>query len=359
MKKLIIFIPFLILFSCGQESNEGQIIPPLNFKVDELALANFLNEEIDHDPSAKNYFLRARFFFQKNKLLESLADINSAIQIDNTEPKYFLLRARVNFGLKKISAALRDAENAELQQLANPELYTFLTELYISKKQYSRALTEINKCLEISPFQYSAWLYKGVITLKNGDTTAGIELIKTSMKYGSSSNSYYQLGKVYNKLHDYKTARQYINEGLKIDSTEANLIYELAENYRLTGKTDTSKYFYYKSVKRDPELFKAYYEIGKIYFAEKNYPEALANFEKIKNKNTTFPGLDALMAYAYESSEKYQRALDQYLEVINNDLIKNGDTTNYNAIDSYWRLKKLVDALRYQSKLDSLRLIGQ
>ncbi len=359
LKKIVFLLLFPLLIACESKKDNKQLIPPLYKEPNSNVLLNSLNEEIDHNPTAQNLYIRARIFYKKNKLLESLNDINSSIKIDNTEPKYFLLRAKINYGLKKNAAALRDAENAELQQLRNPDLYTFLTELYISKKQYKKALEEVNKCLDIAPYQSSAWLWKGVTTLKIGDTVKGIDFIKKSLIYEPGTNSFYQLGKVYNKLGDFTLAQKYIFDGLKLDSLEANLIFELAENFRLAEKPDTSKYYYLKSVKQNPELYKANFEIGRLFFNEKNYETALVYFEKIQNKSVEFPQLNELMALCYDFTGKYGKAYDEYTEVINNDLIRNGDTTNYKAIERHLQLKRLLDALRYQMKLDSLRLSSQ
>jgi len=359
LKRIIFLFLIPLFFACESKTDNKQLIPPLSKEPDFNVLLATLNEEIDNNPTGQNFYLRARLLFKKNQLLESLNDINSSIKIDNTEPKYFLLRAKINYGLKKNTAALRDAENAELQQLRNPDLYTFLTELYISKKQYKKALEEVNKCLDISPYQSSAWLWKGVTTLKIGDTVKGLDFIKKSLLYGPSTNSFYQLGKVYNKLGDFTQAQKYIYDGLKMDSLEANIIYELAENYRLSGKPDTSKYYYLKAIKQNPELYKANFEIGKLFFNEKKYDIALIYFEKIQNKSLEFPQLNELMALSYDYTGKYGKAYDEYTEVINNDLINNGDTTNYKAIERHWQLKRFLDALRYQMKLDSIRLSTQ
>ena len=350
---------WLLVSACGGSRKSAESIPPVPDSVNHQAVLAALDEAIEYNGSAGNYYQRARVRLSTKALPQALSDIERAIEKDNSQPKYYLLRAEIRATARQTDLALADAEQAKTLQLQNPELYTLLGELYFQKKQLSAATQHLDKALDLAPFNAQAWFWKGKTALAAFDTTHALTFFQTTLQHQPAyTEAYAQLSLIYNGLYDFTKAREYVLAGLKQHPDNPRLHYQLAETCRLTvrnlsqiSRIDSAKTHYLFAAAHDPALFKGYYETGVLCFLQKDYPNALSYFEKVKDKRRELPfGYEELLATCYDFTGAWEQALNQYAIVVSQDILNR----NPKALERYQQIKNYLAAQKYRVYLDSM-----
>lgn len=109
---------------------------------------------------------------------------------------------------------------------------------------------------------------------------------------------------------DYDAAYDLLNHCLAIDSTIANVYYELGNFYNIIAQKDKAAGYYAKSIALDSGNF--YYEMayGTICLEQKKYEEAIEHFEKLVKKSPDNTELYIYLSQAYRLSDKLPQAIN-------------------------------------------------
>lgn len=109
---------------------------------------------------------------------------------------------------------------------------------------------------------------------------------------------------------DYDAAYDLLNHCLAIDSTIANVYYELGNFYNIIAQKDKAARYYAKSIALDSGNF--YYEMayGTICLEQKKYEEAIEHFEKLVKKSPDNTELYIYLSQAYRLSDKLPQAIN-------------------------------------------------
>lgn len=109
---------------------------------------------------------------------------------------------------------------------------------------------------------------------------------------------------------DYDAAYDLLNHCLAIDSTIANVYYELGNFYNIIAQKDKAAGYYAKSIALDSGNF--YYEMayGTICLEQKKYEEAIDHFEKLVKKSPDNTELYIYLSQAYRLSDKLPQAIN-------------------------------------------------
>lgn len=89
---------------------------------------------------------------------------------------------------------------------------------------------------------------------------------------------------------------------------------------------ETAKKLYHQIVSLDPQSSKAYYSLGYIYSAEKNYSEAVTNFLEYLKYNPSDADVMCSLAWAYDGISDTQSAIDYFEKSL---AIKPGDAARW------------------------------
>ena len=131
----------------------------------------------------------------------------------------------------------------------------------------------------------------------------------------ASSELHYKLGKAYYKNRQFVEALKEYKETIRLDSTNAVVIFEIADIlYRSKPPyyRDAANYFkLYAALKTTPEAFEKYAKA--LYLSKtREYKEAVAVLEKATQLNPTVYDLKPMLAQELYMAEEYKKSLDVY-----------------------------------------------
>lgn len=108
---------------------------------------------------------------------------------------------------------------------------------------------------------------------------------------------------------DYDTAYDLLNHCLAIDSTIANVHYELGNYYNVLEQKNKAAEYYGKAIALDEDNF--YYEMayGTICLEQKKYTEAIEHYEKLVKKSPDNTDLYLYLSEAYRLSNNLPQAI--------------------------------------------------
>jgi len=212
--------------------------------------------------------------------------------------------------------------------------------LYKGKSQYSlgkyqEAILTYNRYHELNPSDKDVFALIGMCYLKMGDLLRAEEMGKETLKYNQSVNAYNLLGNVASAREEYKTAAEYFNKAVLLDSKNytahlslASTLFTIGNYTRCIEAVNYSLLFF----PNDRELLyiKAHSltSQGKSEQAIKVYEDILAN-----NPSNDFVTMTYL-AKEYELLQNYQKAKEYA------DMAKA-------VYPDYSLLKYLIDKLDY------------
>lgn len=150
------------------------------------------------------------------------------------------------------------------------------------------------KCIELQPDSF--YVYRDLMDLYfYTDNFEKAENLYKTIRESFSSDSLLNtlsssLAEAYSKSKDYGRAIQFYEKMLKSDTTDMFIRYQIASTYELMKDYDSAIISYNNLIKRDSEYIRAYIQLGKIYYENKNNEKEAKKylnkaFEKSLNEN--------------------------------------------------------------------------
>lgn len=200
--------------------------------------------------TAQNYIAAANTYKQINMLNTALKYYSEAMKLDPTNSDiyyniglaYFELNSPQSAKANLIKSINLDSENVKAKNLLAFVNQTIVTkilnksyELY-EKKDYISAYEELDKGIKEYPNNSQLHYYRALIYIAmNRNAAAIIDLQKAIELDGAHYMAYYQLGQVYEKINDERSALVAYEKFLSIEPDEAQLVSEIQKKVVALG----------------------------------------------------------------------------------------------------------------------------
>jgi tetratricopeptide (TPR) repeat protein len=133
----------------------------------------------------------------------------------------------------------------------------------IGKSEYSEALRELNKALEIDPNHFQALSSKGYVLMETGSYKDAIETFLEAKKINpNDEGSYINLGVTYNNLQKFSEAIPYLEKALKINPNNVYALMAISISTGNLGDHDQARKYSEKIVEIDPMNDMAWSNMG-------------------------------------------------------------------------------------------------
>ena len=199
----------------------------------------------------------------------------------------------------------------------------------------------------------------GTMNEMKGNYAEAILDFQEALQYDSSAGVYFALGKNYFRLNKLALAKKNAEQAVKLDSTNKEYYFLLADIYSYSRNFDKAQKIYEHIIKLDSTDVQAYYNLGRLYQANKPL-KALEVYKKLLK--LTGPEWNVLLKIA-ELNERLGK-IDETIKTVEELLKINPSDLNlqkilidaYNKHGDYEKSFKMLDeALRLFP--DDLRLI--
>lgn len=258
---------------------------------------------------------------------KAVSNYNEASRLDPKSAKAYIKEGKLYLKARNYEAALKCYEKGIA---ANPDYspaYREKGELFAKSRQYTKAIESYKKYMELSDndddtkFRYASFLfmtqdYKGSKAIidelyakgfKNtngfrllgyanyelGDSLAALSNLEQflnqtdSAKYIPTDYSYY--GKTLIKTGDKAKGFQMLEKAYAVDSSNNDLLLDLAETANKLKDYPKTIYYYEKAAKKFKPRFNDLYNLGRAYYSEKKYVEADTTFGAIIANYPKYP----------------------------------------------------------------------
>jgi len=304
MKNLIYTTAFAFLASAGFAQTLQELVTKTDNENFEVAAAGY-RTLITKDPSkGEYYFYYGENFFKRGDIDSANIFYSKGVETNATNPlnyvglgKVLLSQGKIPEAKKKFydAAAIGANKNAEaLRRIAEAWLVT-------DTKNADEAIVLANNAIKIEPKNPENYILLGDALLEKNpsDGSAPVKSYQQATTLNpKNTKGILREGKLYQRGRNYQLALDYYKKAMGIDPTYAPAYREIAELYTLAGQPSKSIENWKKYLELNNSDY-ARYRFMSALFANKQYTDAVKEYEDLKKSNFDNVYLERLAAYSY------------------------------------------------------------
>jgi tetratricopeptide (TPR) repeat protein len=266
------------------------------------------------------HFLSLALIIDKN-YEEAIEKSNLAIQEDeNFLPAYIdIIQATTKTDSIK---AMKLYQETETKFGVNSKLNNYLARYFYIKKNYTRAIEESKKVIEVAPNDYIAYARLGICYKKVKDTISSLENYKKSIAINSSySTSHNNLSVLYMDLKKYVEAKEHALRATQIDPFSSIYYRTLAMAYCCNKQYKDAIEAADRALKmKDKKMYLSTYIKAVAYEALENKEEFYLQLKEAVKQKLTWDDVKT----KYTMTQIYERYKDdkKFLEIMGEDKSK-------------------------------------
>lgn len=277
-----------------------------------------LNAAVTQNPEQISpYLKRAVYLARREMPSEALADINSALSLNEDDPEVYASLSEVYMYDGKMQRSL-DALKKAVGLAPNEARYSvMMARLYLTMSDYKQTFNALRESLTKDPNNPEAFFLSGLAHEEMGDTLQAIENYQLAVaRKQDHYDALKQLGILYS-IQKNKLAIDYLRNAATLKPASPEPLYVLGMFYQENGEPDKALSVYEEILIIQPDYFPANYNKGYVLLVFKeDYPQAIESFTKaieVDNEN-----VDALYnrALAYELSGSLEKARAEYSKIL-------------------------------------------
>ena len=217
-----------------------------------------------------------------------------------------LVKTRMDYPYKKgpAFAALDSLRKAIRESPESPRPHALLG-VSLAKDSPAVAITELKKAVATPQFA-EGYTYRCTLAqlyARRGDTDAAMSNLNVAIGQNPEfAGAHVLLGLIYRDQGNYARAIEHFRSALPQASDSGDVMLKLAETYWLKGLPDSAKVMLDSAQELSPNLSGAYQALGRLYFLQRKFPEAVAEFtEAQKRTRPSSPSIFAWLGITFDS----------------------------------------------------------
>jgi tetratricopeptide (TPR) repeat protein len=191
---------------------------------------------------------------------------------DSAETMYLLAQAYSN--QSRPLDALDLLTRAHKLASQNTDIIFLMAQVSMSQNYYEDAIPLLESGLQIAPKRADLLAALGESYFMAGKVEKAIEQFKKLLEIDSSARSYAFLGLSYRNLGRFDEAKQYFQQGLKLDPNNATCLFNLGFIAERQGETEEAEKLFQQTLKANPDFADALLELANIRLAAKHFAQA-------------------------------------------------------------------------------------
>ena len=213
----------------------------------------------------------------------------------------------------KLNLADRALEIGINQHPTNGELLLLKSEILIFEGEFKKSLEVIKIAEKFIPQHEEIFLQKATIASKSKQHYQAIEFLNKALDFSEDQNEIWALlGMEYLILEDFQSAKYYFQLCLKDDILDYQSLYNLLYAYDQLNDSNGAINTLNSILEKDPYSEVAWHQLGKIYFSQNKFKEAIAAFEFAIISDDKFSGAYIEIGKIQEKLRKYNLAIENY-----------------------------------------------
>lgn len=306
----------------------------------DAAAANFRELLAKEPTKGENYFYFGENYFKSDEIDSANIYYSKGVEVNATNPLNYI-------GLGKVLLAKGNTAEAKAQFYKaatlggnkNTEVMRRTAEAWLSTdtKNADEALILANNAVKVEPKNPENYIILGDAQLEKTPTDGGPPIKNYKMATTlnpKSSKGILREGKLYQRGRNYQLALDKYKEALALDINFAPAYREIAELYYLVNQPSKSIENWKKYLELN-NSDKARYRFMTALFANKQYSDAITEYESLKKSGFSNVYLERIAGYSYaENGNKTDTAAyTKGLKAMNDFFVAAGPTFKYKAAD--------------------------
>ena len=268
--------------------------------------------------------------------------LSRALKLKPESPETLLLQAQSIANQARPLDALDLLVRAHKIAPDNTDIIFLMAQVSISQNYFEDAIPLLESAIKLAPQRSDLRATLGQSYFMAGKVDKSIEVFKSLIKDEPSARSYAFLGLSYVNLGRFDDAKQYLQQGLKLDPANVPCKFNLGLIASRQGDSEVAEGLFQDILRANPDYADALLELANIRITDKKLPEAeqlLRRYVKVsKHPDTGYYKLAMVERSLHETA-----AADRDLSVF--------QTLSKNAAGGPYPFEHLFDYLDTRSKL--------
>jgi tetratricopeptide (TPR) repeat protein len=242
------------------------------------SLKSITNQILADPGNARLYYERGKMLHRLDNDTLAIADYKRAARLDSTKAEYYSAVGDLLFEHKDLQGSVQWLQKALALNPNDLKAHLKIAKLFLYIRDYPKAIKEINTVLPVDKFNPEAYFLKGMVYKEMHDTAKAISSFQTAVQVEPDyREAVIQLGLIFSGKHD-SIALLFLNNALKIDSTEIFPLYAQGVYYYDNHDTAKAKDIYRQCIYKDPRYADAYFNMGVILLQQDSTEKAWRQF---------------------------------------------------------------------------------
>lgn len=277
---------------------------------------------------------------------ESMLKTNNVLFFDSEEFEniihHYLNQGKMSLAKKAIKLGLD-------QHPTSTNLKLFKVEIYVFENKLIQADALLNELYQLEPLNEEIYIQKANILSKKDEHLQAIDVLKKALELTDDVVDLYSLiGMEYLFLDQFEDAKTYFMKCLEEDIEDYSALYNIIYCFDFLDQNTEAIEYLNLFLDSNPYCEVAWHQLGKQYFALKDYKKALAAFDFAIISDDTFVGAYLEKGKVLEKLKRYEEAIEFYSITLKLD-----DPTSFALLrigNCYEKLKKDDLAVQYYYK---------
>lgn len=248
---------------------------------------------------------------------ESMLKTNKVFFFDSEEFEDIILHymdtGRINLAKKALKLGLEQHPKSTGLKLVQVEMLVFENKLEIAEKL-------LNELYSLEPTNEEIYIQKANIHSKRDEHEKAIEFLKIALKYTDDyADVYSMIGMEYLFMDDLELAKENFIKCLEDDTEDYSSLYNVVYCFDFLEQNEEAIVYLNKFIDINPYSEVAWHQLGRQYYALKNYEKAVWAFEYATLIDDSFLGAYMEKAKSYEKLKKFKEAIECYTIAIELD----------------------------------------
>ncbi len=220
--------------------------------------------------------------------------------------------AEKQLAIRNFPAALKHLQKVLEANPSDPQVHYDLSIVYRAKGMNDKALRHLKEAIRLKPHYPEAFNALGSLYLDMKQYDKAIKWLEkaaTDIYYKTPHYAYFNLGRTYEALKKYDLAKENYMRAVEIAPKFSRAYFRLGAIAEMEGNLKQARLYYEKALLYNSQNPEYYYNLGRVYFAMKEYKKAAESFQRVR-----------ILAPATELCDKaegYLRWLRRYKKIEN------------------------------------------